>query len=150
MEKYKAFHALTFHSRIKKAVDFAERHNRLVPSTLSRSISGSQTTSEREIILREFERADKAIVSNAKCLTEGVDVPVIDIVYYSDPKNSKIDIVQSAGRALRKAKHKNKEMGFIVVPIFHKDRETIEEAIEKVTLKTLYLLFAHYVTKTKD
>lgn len=137
MEKYKAFHALTFHSRIKKAVDFAERHNRLVPSTLSRSISGSQTTSEREIILKDFERADKAIVSNAKCLTEGVDVPVIDIVYYSDPKNSKIDIVQSAGRALRKAKHKNKEMGFIVVPIFHKDRETVEEAIEKSDFKNL-------------
>jgi superfamily II DNA or RNA helicase len=137
MEKYKAFHALTFHSRIKNAVAFATRHNRLVPNAISTSISGTQTTSEREIILKAFEQADKAVVSNAKCLTEGVDVPVIDVVYYSDPKNSKIDIVQSAGRALRKAKHRNKEMGFIVVPIFHKDRETVEDAIEKSDYKNL-------------
>lgn len=137
MEKYKAFHALTFHSRIKNAVDFAARHNRLVPDAISTSISGTQTTSEREIILKAFEQANKAVVSNAKCLTEGVDVPVIDVVYYSDPKNSKIDIVQSAGRALRKAKHRNKEMGFIVVPIFHKDRETVEDAIEKSDYKNL-------------
>lgn len=137
MEKYKANHALTFHSRIKLAENFAKRHNRLVQDVFSTSISGTQTTSQREIILKAFEKADKAVVSNAKCLTEGVDVPVIDIVYYSDPKNSKIDIVQSAGRALRKAKHRNKEMGFIVVPIFHKDRETVEDAIEKSDYKNL-------------
>lgn len=137
MEKYKAFHALTFHSRIKNAVDFAKRHNRLVQDAVSTSISGTQTTSEREKILKAFEIADKAVVSNAKCLTEGVDVPVIDVVYYSDPKNSKIDIVQSAGRALRKAKHGNKEWGFIVVPIFHKDRETVEDAIDKSDYRNL-------------
>lgn len=137
MEKYKANHALTFHSRIKLAENFAKRHNKLVQDVFATSISGTQTTSQREIILKEFEKADKAVVSNAKCLTEGVDVPVIDIVYYSDPKNSKIDIVQSAGRALRKAKHRNKEMGFIVVPIFHKDRETVEDAIEKSDYKNL-------------
>lgn len=137
MEKYKANHALTFHSRIKLAENFAKRHNRLVQDVFSTSISGTQTTSQREIILKAFEKADRAVVSNAKCLTEGVDVPVIDIVYYSDPKNSKIDIVQSAGRALRKAKHRNKEMGFIVVPIFHKDRETVEDAIEKSDYKNL-------------
>ena len=137
MEKYKAFHALTFHSRIKNAVDFAKRHNRLVQDAVSTSISGTQTTSEREKILKAFEKADKAVVSNAKCLTEGVDVPVIDVVYYSDPKNSKIDIVQSAGRALRKAKHGDKEWGFIVVPIFHKDRETVEDAIDKSDYRNL-------------
>lgn len=137
MEKYKANHALTFHSRIKLAENFAKRHNKLVQDVFSTSISGTQTTSQREIILKAFEKAEKAVVSNAKCLTEGIDVPVIDIVYYSDPKNSKIDIVQSAGRALRKAKHRNKEMGFIVVPIFHKDRETVEDAIEKSDYKNL-------------
>ena len=137
MEKYKAFHALTFHSRINNAVSFSKRHNRLVPDAVSTSISGTQTTSEREIILKAFERANKGVVSNAKCLTEGVDVPVIDVVYYSDPKNSKIDIVQSAGRALRKAKHRNKEWGFIVVPIFHKDRETVEDAIDKSDYRNL-------------
>ncbi len=43
-----------------------------------------------------------SLITNARCLTEGVDVPAIDAVLFADPKQSKIDIVQAAGRALRK------------------------------------------------
>lgn len=135
MEKYNAYHALTFHSRVKLAFKFAERHPKLVANISATSISGEQTTSEREKILDNFKASARAVVSNARCLTEGVDVPIIDMVYYGDPKNSKIDIVQSAGRALRKGG--NKAWGYIVVPIFHKDKQTVEEAIDKSQYKNL-------------
>lgn len=143
MEKYKAYHALTFHSRVELAEKFAERHPKLISNIQAYSISGKQTTSEREKILDTFKAQARAVVSNARCLTEGVDVPVIDMVYYGDPKNSKIDIVQSAGRALRTGKIIqngviiDKEWGFIVVPIFHKDKQTVEEAIDKSQYKNL-------------
>ena len=39
-------------------------------------------------------------MTNARCLTEGVDLPAIDCVVFTDPKRSKVDIVQAAGRAL--------------------------------------------------
>ena len=54
-------------------------------------------------------------MTNARCLTEGVDVPTVDCVTFADPKQSRVDIVQAAGRALRL--HKTKEFGYIVVPL---------------------------------
>ncbi|UII29057.1 DEAD/DEAH box helicase family protein [Fulvivirga maritima] len=104
MNKYSVNHSLTFHSRVKLASEFANRHSLLFPETSTFSVSGEQPTSQRNIVLNDFKNSDKAIVSNARCLTEGVDVPTIDLVYFCDPKNSKVDIVQAVGRALRKKK----------------------------------------------
>ena len=61
---------------------------------------------------------------------KGYDVPIIDLIYFCDPKNSKIDIVQASGRALRKDRHGKKPIGYIVVPIFHHIDDDIEKEIE--------------------
>jgi hypothetical protein len=66
----------------------------------------------------EFKRADFAIISNARCLNEGVDVPAVDLVAFMDPKRSMIDIVQAIGRALRKPPHSSKTRGYILLPVF--------------------------------
>ncbi len=65
----------------------------------------------------------------ARCLTEGVDVPAIDAVYFCDPKYSKIDIVQAAGRALRQDKEKDKKFGHIFVPVYHNKADDLEERL---------------------
>lgn len=132
MEKYSAFHAITFHSRVQTADDFAKRHNNFFsPDVYARHVSGEHTTSRRAKVLTEFKLHQKGIVSNARCLTEGVDVPIIDLIYFCDPKNSTIDIVQASGRALRKDRHGKKPIGYIVVPIYHHIDEDIEKEIEK-------------------
>ncbi|MDP4283714.1 MAG: Helicase associated domain protein [Bacteroidota bacterium] len=132
MEKYSAFHAITFHSKVDFAKEFSKRHNNYFgPDVYSNHVSGKDKTSKRADILRRFKNNNKGVVSNARCLTEGVDVPIIDLIYFCDPKNSKIDIVQASGRALRKDKHGNKTIGYIVVPIFHHIDEDIEKEIEK-------------------
>ena len=59
------------------------------------------------------------MLTNARCLTEGIDVPKIDCVLFADPKGSKIDIVQAMGRALRY--HKDKKIGYIILPIIIED-----------------------------
>ena len=51
-------------------------------------------------------RAVRSLITNARCLTEGVDVPNIDCVLFADAKRSTIDIVRAVGRALRPAKGK--------------------------------------------
>lgn len=133
MKEYKAFHSLTFHSRVEFAEKFAERHSEFFPSVYSSAVKGQQTTNQRVRILNEFRESEVGVVSNARCLTEGVDVPTIDLIYFSDPKNSKIDIVQASGRALRKDRSgkSKKEMGYIVVPIFHNASKNIETEIKK-------------------
>lgn len=132
MDKYSAFHAITFHSRVKLADEFSKRHNTYFGEDVySSHVSGEHKTSKRADILRKFKNHSKGVVSNARCLTEGVDVPIIDLIYFCDPKNSKIDIVQASGRALRKDRHGKKPIGYIVVPIFHHIDEDIEKEIEK-------------------
>ena len=55
------------------------------------------------------------ILSNARCLSEGIDVPALDAVLFMSPRNSQVDIVQAVGRAMRKAE--GKEYGYIVLPV---------------------------------
>ncbi|VEG15811.1 helicase [Mycolicibacterium phlei] len=55
------------------------------------------------------------ILTNARCLSEGVDVPALDAVLFLHPRNSIVDVVQSVGRVMRKAEGKN--YGYIILPV---------------------------------
>ena len=55
------------------------------------------------------------ILSNARCLSEGVDVPALDAVMFLHPRNSVVDVVQSVGRVMRKAD--GKDYGYIILPV---------------------------------
>ena len=55
------------------------------------------------------------ILSNARCLSEGIDVPALDAVLFMSPRNSHVDIVQAVGRVMRKAP--GKQYGYIVLPV---------------------------------
>ena len=55
------------------------------------------------------------ILSNARCLTEGVDVPALDAIVFLHPRNSQIDVVQAVGRVMRRAE--GKRMGYVILPV---------------------------------
>ena len=55
------------------------------------------------------------ILSNARCLSEGIDVPALDAVLFMSPRNSQVDIVQAVGRSMRKAV--GKSYGYIILPV---------------------------------
>ena len=65
--------------------------------------------------LKANRRPTLAATSNARCLTEGVDVPALDAVIFLNPRNSVIDVVQSVGRVMRRAE--GKSYGYIILPI---------------------------------
>ena len=86
------------------------------------------------------------ILSNARCLSEGVDVPSLDAVLFLNPRNSVIDVVQSVGRVMRKAEGKN--YGYIILPIGIPADVKPEEALKnnekyKVVWQVLQALRAH-------
>lgn len=84
----------------------------------AKHVDGSSTSGYREEILNDLKKtpADRCrIISNVRCLSEGVDVPSLDAVIFLTPKKSKVDIIQAVGRALRKAAEKN--FGYVIVPI---------------------------------
>jgi len=131
MNNYGAFHSISFHWKVEFAQAFAIRHKGLFPEVFSKSVNGNQTTTHRAKTLQEFKDSPKGLVSNARCLTEGVDVPSIDLIYFCDPKTSVIDIVQASGRALRIDPSGVKKEGYIVVPIFHYENQDVETEIKK-------------------
>lgn len=138
MKERGAAHAITFHSTIKCAKEFAERH-RDISDAASCHVSGKLSTNSRNKEIEIFKNAKSAVITNARCLTEGVDMPHVDTVYFCDPKNSLIDIVQASGRALRTSKcgGKVKEKGYIVVPIFHNQGEKLEDVVSQSNFNNL-------------
>ena len=86
------------------------------------------------------------ILSNAKCLSEGVDVPALDAVMFLNPRNSVVDVVQSVGRVMRIAP--GKKYGYIILPIGIPADMSPEEALKdnqkyKVVWQVLQALRAH-------
>jgi superfamily II DNA or RNA helicase len=115
--RYDLRRVLTFHSR----VHLAEAPSEVLPFVSARAgegdadtvwthaVSGAIPSSQRAALLREFDRQPVgvgAVVSNVRCLGEGVDVPSIDAVAFIDPTRSPVEIVQAVGRAIRKAADK--------------------------------------------
>ena len=68
------------------------------------------------------------ILTNARCLSEGIDVPSLDGVIFLAPKNSMVDIVQSIGRVMRKSE--DKKYGYIILPIVVPDNEDPNTILE--------------------
>ena len=67
------------------------------------------------------------ILSNARCLSEGVDVPALDAVIFLQPRKSQIDVVQSVGRVMRKAEGKN--YGYVILPVIIPAGMTWEQSL---------------------
>ena len=88
-------------------------------------VDGSMNASEKEEKLNwlkaETPENTCRILSNVRCLSEGVDVPALDAVLFLTPRNSQVDVVQSVGRVMRTVKDKDgndlKKRGYIILPV---------------------------------
>ncbi len=140
---------ITFHSRVSKARDFSEEiHDifKLIPEQdlpegviATDYVSGQMPTGQRRQKLqqlKELTQGDRMILSNARCLSEGVDVPALDAVAIIDPRQSTVDIVQTVGRAIRLSK--DKKVGTIVMPVFLEPGEDAEGVIENSNFKPIW------------
>ena len=137
IKKTAASKIITFHSRVKLAEEFASNDAQGFSEHVKGfdvfHVNGGQSAASRKVTLEDFKSAGRGLITNARCLTEGVDVPSVDMVAFVDPRKSKIDIAQAAGRAMRQSKATNKKLGYIVVPLFieQKKNETEAEALAR-------------------
>lgn len=86
------------------------------------------------------------ILSNARCLSEGIDVPALDAVMFLTPRNSVVDVVQAVGRVMRRAE--GKDYGYIILPIGIPAGTPPEQALRnneryKIVWQVLQALRAH-------
>ena len=86
------------------------------------------------------------VLTNARCLSEGVDVPALDAVLFLTPRGSQVDVVQSVGRVMRRAP--GKQSGYIILPIVVPSGVAPEEALRdneryRVVWQVLQALRSH-------
>ncbi|KAA6504498.1 DEAD/DEAH box helicase [Helicobacter pylori] len=88
--------------------------------------------------LNQFEPNICKVLSNARCLSEGVDVPALDSIVFFDGKSAMVDIIQAVGRVMRKAKHKKR--GYIILPIALEESEikNLDEAVNNTNFKNIW------------
>ncbi|PDW80682.1 restriction endonuclease [Helicobacter pylori] len=88
--------------------------------------------------LNEFQPNTCKVLSNARCLSEGVDVPALDSIVFFDGKSAMVDIIQAVGRVMRKAKRKKR--GYIILPIALEESEikNLDEAVNNTNFKNIW------------
>lgn len=120
--------AISFHSSVASAQAFTEAASQR--GLMALHVNGKMPSSERNEVLTQLKN-NECLVSNARCLTEGVDAPNVDAVVFADSKGSKIDIVQAVGRALRLNGDKNK-MAYVIVPIDMSDESKQAQSFKRM------------------
>ncbi|WP_080126619.1 DEAD/DEAH box helicase [Chlamydia suis] len=144
MKQYHLQRTISYHSRTADAKKFADTFEAALekidqnqrPEKINTScIFGYMTHGHRANILRDFKLTKEvSVIANVHCLSEGVDLPILNGVAFVDPKGSHIEIIQAVGRAIRQAP--NKEKGYIIVPVLLDadidlmDEDNIEQAFE--------------------
>ena len=114
-----------------------------------RHVDGTQNALKRaeELAWLRDETDDNSckILSNARCLTEGIDVPALDAILFMHPRKSEIDVVQAVGRVMRKSP--GKVRGYIILPIAPAPgadpQKTISESDYKAVWQVINAIAAH-------
>ena len=125
--------AIAFNNTILNSKRLAEHWNGVIESAIQQMPEGLRPTNfecETQHVDGQHNAFDRKtriewlkgstagacrILSNARCLSEGIDVPALDAVIFMTPKNSHVDIVQAVGRVMRKAP--GKQYGYIILPV---------------------------------
>lgn len=121
-----------------------------IVSVSSKHIDGAMSATQREELLSwlkdEPNEDECRILTNVRCLSEGVDVPSLDAVMFLSARNSQVDVVQSVGRVMRLSE--GKQYGYIIIPVVVPSTVSAEEALDdnerfKVVWTVLNALRAH-------
>uniref|UniRef100_UPI004056FB21 type ISP restriction/modification enzyme n=1 Tax=Candidatus Electrothrix sp. TaxID=2170559 RepID=UPI004056FB21 len=125
------------------------RKERMV-SVASQHIDGTMSAPERDELLSwlkaDTESNECRILTNVRCLSEGVDVPTLDAVMFLSARNSQVDVVQSVGRVMRRAP--GKQYGYIIIPVVVPSSMEADKALDdneryRVVWTVLNALRAH-------
>lgn len=114
-------HLLTYHSTIKNSKDFSKLLNDVLDETEVYHIDGTMSAFKKSQSIRKFQKDEQCILTSAKVLNEGVNIPQVDSVCFVESRSSATDIVQCVGRALRLCQRKEKAK--IIIPISDIDIE---------------------------
>ncbi len=114
--------------------DISAEDKAMMVDVVARHVDGTMSATERDqklMWLKEQPDNDMEcrMLTNARCLSEGVDVPSLDAVVFVSPKNSQVDVVQSVGRVMRRSP--GKKYGYIIIPVVIPENVEGDEVLSK-------------------
>jgi len=149
IKDYDLKRVISFHSRVSRAESFKndlhqvlnwiDEEHRPSGELWTDFVSGAMATDKRRQkldYLKGLGDNQRGLLTNARCLSEGVDVPSLDGIAFIDPKNSQVDIVQAVGRAIRLSA--DKKFGTIVIPVFIEQGDDAVASIEASNFKPVW------------
>jgi superfamily II DNA or RNA helicase len=149
IKDYDLKRVISFHTNIKRAKEFAsdvfdvadiiDPEQRPLGHIWSQHVDGTMSAGKRRDLingLKELDGYEIGLLTNARCLSEGVDVPTLDGVAFVDPRGSQVDIIQAVGRAIRKSDNKTK--GTIVLPVFLETGDDPDTVIDASNFKPVW------------
>ncbi|MBQ9478714.1 MAG: DEAD/DEAH box helicase, partial [Selenomonadaceae bacterium] len=110
--------AVAYCSSIKLSKDIANLFNAVEPNIKADHVDGSMRSDQRKAKLSALKNVGDGachILTNARCLSEGIDVPALDAVLFMSTRKSQVDIIQAVGRVMRQAE--GKHYGYVIVPV---------------------------------
>ncbi|MBF6989408.1 DEAD/DEAH box helicase [Cupriavidus sp. IK-TO18] len=144
---------ITFHHSLSKAARFQRDIGAVADAmrSIGKSqvrvhasfVSGKMKAHQRRAILSQLASAphsEHRLITNARCLTEGIDVPSVDGIVFVDPRTSEIDIAQALGRALRVSS--GKSVGTVVLPILVGEGESPEDVAKSTDFRSIWRVLA--------
>lgn len=114
--------------------DISAEDKAMMVDVVAQHVDGTMSATERDQKLMWLKAQpdndmECRMLTNARCLSEGVDVPSLDAVIFVSPKNSQVDVVQSVGRVMRRSPGKN--YGYIIIPVVIPENVEGDEVLSK-------------------
>lgn len=149
LDEFRLRKVISFHHSLGKAARFQDdlgavadtmrALNKTKAKVSASFVSGKMKAHVRRALLSQLAQAtgdEHRVVTNARCLTEGIDVPSVDGIVFVDPRTSEIDIAQALGRALRMSP--GKSVGTVVLPILVGNGESPEDVARGTQFRTIW------------
>lgn len=165
---YSLSSVLAFHNTIAASSEFAATFRRTHAVLMARGlvrdgrdakvvhIDGTTKLSDRLAATQTLDTHDPAqwnMVTNARCLTEGINIPALDAVFFAEPRSSEVDVAQAVGRAIRKNPNHDRP-ALIVLAVTVDDSQDAETVIDisefKRARQVLAALQSHDPTLSRD
>lgn len=116
----------------------SEEEQQRVVHIAARHVDGGMNALERSEALQWLEETPEdpqecRVVTNVRCLSEGVDIPALDAVLFLSARNSQVDVVQSVGRVMRtfgRGTAEEKRYGYIIIPVVVPETVSPEKALQ--------------------
>tara|TARA_R100000030_G_scaffold98810_1_gene89187 strand:+ start:789 stop:3887 length:3099 start_codon:yes stop_codon:yes gene_type:complete len=149
IKDYNLKRVISFHSRVESAKQFSRdqslinnwipEESKIEKNMMCLHVSGNMNVRKRNETINRFSHLgsdEVGLLTNARCLSEGIDIPNLNCIAFIDPRKSQVDVVQALGRVIRRSH--GKKYGYILLPVYLGNTNEIEDDILMSRFKDIW------------